>query len=182
MKLNALWTTRSLSYSFPYAVSTIYSAVSQLSLAHSSNPQQPAMLRVPVGWGFVFIPKSTSQGQALVSICSAANVAWYGMHFDSCTWRLQGLLRTPPRAPLRSAARCTDPYSRVPCGQGAGGAHFHPPSIGPRKVRRQERMESSSSWQFWQPRASQAQTTSTNGDKKAKPHKLDFWKALAPPL
>lgn len=51
-----------------------------------------------------------SQGQGLVSICSAANVAWYGMHFDSYPWRLQGLLRNTASG---SAPFCTPMYRYV---------------------------------------------------------------------
>lgn len=129
VKANAEATRMSLSYSFPYAGSTIYlhscqrwwPTRSQAQIRSSS--QQPAMLLLRgsgMGLGLYLSPSSPSQGQGLVSICSAANVAWHGMHFDSCPWRLQGLLRIPPRAPLRSAARCTDTYPRVPDGQGQG--------------------------------------------------------------
>lgn len=85
--------------------------------------------------------------------CSAANVAWYGMHFDSYPWRLQGLLRIPKsRLGLRSVLHPDVPIRTLEyltvMGRGAAGAHLRPPTDLPRKLRRQERMESSSSWQI----------------------------------
>lgn len=94
----------SLSYSFPYAASTIYAAVDtrgRLTVEHRSpsSPQEPTAAHGGAARGGMVLHLSPSATVPLVRAWhwfrfrSAANVALYGMHFDSCPWRLQGLLR-----------------------------------------------------------------------------------------
>lgn len=76
----------SLSYSFPYAASTIYAAVDprgRLTVEHRSqaarrSPQQHTVVLRGVGWYCIYPQVPPSQGLALVSIsqCRKCRIVW----------------------------------------------------------------------------------------------------------